>query len=737
MSNKKRRLLTLFGCVQGVGFRPFVFRLAKEHCLVGTICNTTRGVSIDVQGESEAIDKFERDLVEKKPEKASISELQRLDAPLGEAAFFAIAPSEEGSKPELALLPDTAICKECLEELFDPNNRRYRYPFLHCMSCGPRFSLFERMPFDRKNTTMADFPLCLECQSETQNPSDRRFYSQTTCCPACGPKLELLDGEKKPLSSQPIVKAAKLLLEGKILAVKNTGGFLLLADAANDEAVLRLRRLKKRPKKPFALLARDLQEAGELAEISPEAKRLLTSPAAPIVLLKKKGSLPPSVAGGSPYYGLMLPHTALQILLLAEVGRPLIATSGNLAGEPLCIDEKNAFGRLPADAFLVHNRRIVHRLDDSVVQVIHNSPMLIRRARGYTPFAMDIPSARSLFGAGGHQKNSFAMSSNGKIYPSQHIGDLDGQESRLAYEEEVESWKALLQIEPSCKISDLHPGYYTTRHGVKRMQHHRAHVYSGMLDNRLSPPFFAVSWDGTGLGDDGTIWGGEAFLAKEDGLIRFAALAPFCLPGSESAVREPRRSLLGMLHAIFGSALEPLDAFTLEEFRILCKAIDRKLNAPLTSSMGRLFDGISALLGCCTVSQYEGEAALALEALACSISSSRVSYDLTLQEMKENFWRIEWKDLVKQMIEDKARGAGLADMAFAFHRALVELIVELANRAAFKKVLLTGGCMQNKLLLEMAIIRLRESGFEPYWHREVPPNDGGLGVGQLFGALFI
>jgi len=743
MSNKKRRLFLLSGCVQGVGFRPFVFRLAKQYELAGHIRNTSRGVSIDVQGEIQTLNDFQRDLTEKKPARAEITEMMQRDAPLCEASDFAILSSEQSVETELALLPDTAICAECLQELYDPQDRRYLYPFLHCMSCGPRFSLFLQMPFDRKNTTMVDFPMCPHCKNEYTNPSNRRFHSQTNCCSDCGPKLQLLDAQQSPISIDPISGAAEVLKAGKILALKNTGGFLLLVDATNDRAIERLRKLKRRPKKPFALLTTDLAEAKEIAFVDQVAENLLSSPAAPIVLLKKKIHLPPSVAWDSPYYGLMLAHNALQHLLLTELKRPLIATSGNRSGMPLCIDEETAFLQLSsvADAFLIHNRRIEHRLDDSVVQIIDGSPMLIRRARGYIPYAIDISSPRSLFGAGGHMKNSFAFSIHHRIYPSQYIGDLDSQDASLAYDREVKSWKNLLHATFDHGVGDLHPGYYTSRLlrekniSANFIQHHRAHVYSGMLDNRLSFPFFSIAWDGTGFGDDGTIWGGEAFLAKEEGLEHFATLDPFPLPGSESAVKEPRRALLGMLYAIFGSSLSPLDTFSEEEFQILRRALDHKLNAPLCSSMGRMFDAISALLNCCFKSHYEGEAALTLETLAGNAATTSLSYAFEVKKTGKNFWVIIWKEVLKQMLHDKENGVDFSEMARSFHQALADLIVKLAQHASCEKVLLTGGCMQNKLLIELAITRLRAAGFEPFWHREIPSNDGGLAIGQIYGNI--
>lgn len=750
MSNK-RLLITLSGCVQGVGFRPFVYRLAREHALVGHIRNTSSGVTIDVQGAAQALADFQRDLAEKKPVRASISEMKVEEALLGEAKSFEISSSDHHAKTQLALLPDTAICAECLQELYDPANRRHRYPFLHCMSCGPRFSLFVRMPFDRANTTMIDFPMCKQCQEEYGNPSDRRFYSQTNCCPTCGPKLELFDSSQNLLARQydAIDAAVDLLRQGKIVALKNTGGFLLLVDAENEAAVNRLRIRKQRMKKPFALLMPTIEVAKQAAYIDQTAENILTSPAAPIVLLKKKTLLLQSIAFESPYYGIMLPHNALHHLLLDALKNPLVATSGNISGMPLCITQEDAFCQLStvADAFLVHNRRIMHRMDDSIVQIADNRPMLMRRARGYIPYAIEIPanlpSPECSLGAGGHLKNSFAIAKDQRIYLSQYIGDLDSREACLSYEREVKSWESLLNSVPDLGIGDRHPDYHTSHYLQERkistssIQHHRAHVFSGMLDNQLSPPFFSISWDGTGLGDDQTIWGGEAFIVTEKGIDHFATLFPFRLPGSEKAVREPRRSLLGIMHTLFGSELPPMSAFSSEEFHILCAALDKKLCSPLCSSMGRLFDAASALLDGCLVSQFEGEAALQLEALASQTEKSHLSYSFLISfDSQKNLWMIEWQDLMKQMIENKMQGAPFSEMALAFHLALADLIVQLAQKSALKNVLLTGGCMQNKLLLEAAIAQLRQAGFHPFWHHQIPPNDGGLAVGQIIGKLF-
>jgi hydrogenase maturation protein HypF len=756
MSKINRLLITVCGSVQGVGFRPFVYRLANLHHLVGNIRNTNRGVDIDVQGSIQDLSGFQHDLVAAKPERAIISEIFVTETALHDAKSFEIEMSDNRAETTLALLPDSAICPTCLQELADPHNRRYRYPFLHCMTCGPRFSIFLRMPFDRQHTTMTDFSMCELCKKEYGDPSDRRFYSQTNCCPHCGPKLKLFDPQRKILASEneALDSAIEFIRQGKILAVKNTGGFLLLADATNADAVNRLRSRKRRAKKPFALLMPSLSSARQAAEICPIAEQVLLSPAAPIVLVKKRPGgreIVDGVSCESPYYGMMLPHNALQYLLMGKLQRPLIATSGNISGKPLCITEEEAFKQLSgvADAFLVHNRRIIHRVDDSIVQIIAGEATILRRARGYIPYLINLPLHLSAWtiAAGGHLKNSFALAKDRHVYGSQYIGNLDSTDACQVYDQEVASWESLLNMTPSQSVSDLHPDYYTSRYLQKRsvaretVQHHRAHLYSGMLDNQLSFPLLGFSWDGTGLGDDQTIWGSEAFLVTESGARHFATLYPFSLPGSEKAIREPRRAALGLLNALFGSNLPPLvqnwtnQAFSNEELGVLSTALAKGINAPVCSSMGRLFDGVSAILSCCLISDFEGHAALALENLANGSENEAPRYKIHLIK-KNEIWLMDWREMIQRIFEDRINKIPLADIALSFHLALAQTIKAIAWEAGMKNVLLSGGVMQNRLLSERAIAQLRQGGFQPYWHHAIPPNDGGLAIGQIGATLY-
>ncbi len=753
---QERVTITIQGCVQGVGFRPFIYRLAKKHQLVGHICNTAAGVKIDVQGIQDAISKFQNDIVHQKPEGASILEFSVVKAPLCDVCSFQIISSETDAEKSLALLPDTAMCVQCLQELNDPKNRRYQYPFLHCISCGPRFSLFHRMPFDRGNTTMAEFSMCQECKDEYANPTNRRFYSQTNCCPQCGPELRLMDAKKNEIAhqKQALEMAVQYLQQGKIVAMKNTGGYLLLVDATNEQAVQMLRLRKKRMKKPFAMLMPNLSMIDAVAHGSQIERNILTSTAAPIVLLRKKmqnHGIAFSVSEESPYYGVMLPHSPLQHLLFQRFERPLVATSGNISGRPLCISEEDAFDSLAsvADVFLIHHRKIRHRLDDSIVHVMADQPVILRKARGYIPCAIENSfqneeASQNLFAAGSQMKNSFAFLKQGRIYMSQYMGDLDSVESCRAYEEEVSHWETLLDLQNVAGVGDKHPGYYSSEYLFKRnkpsthIQHHQAHVWSLIADRRIASSCFALAWDGTGWGDDATIWGAEAFLIQDDKMDRMASLFPFALPGNEKAVREPRRSMLGLLYGMFGSEIPSSykvflqEAFLKEELDLLLVALQKKINAPLCSSMGRLFDAVSAILKRCWHADFEGHAAMLLEKAAYQAIDGKRVYDMPL--IQENgLLLLDWRPMIGQIFEEAAKEVSTADIAMAFHETLAQKIVELATIASKKIVLLTGGVMQNRFLVEKTLVLLKRAGFDPYIHRDIPPNDGGIAVGQLRG----
>lgn len=756
---EKRILITIQGRVQGVGFRPFVYRLAHAFGLPGSIRNTSTGVVIDIQGMPEKIEEFQKTLLDQKPKHASIDGYFAQDLLLADYQSFQIASSTCENGSDLALLPDTAICSECRFELFDPKNRRCLYPFLHCVSCGPRFSLFSRMPFDRQNTTMRNFSMCKDCEAEYTDPGNRRFYSQTNCCPKCGPKLELVDANRKRLAAQEEIfsQTARLLSKGKIIAMKNTGGYLLLVDAANEEAVMRLRRKKRRLHKPFAILLPSLEDIDDWVFLFQKEKDALQSAAAPIVLLRKKGqggAIAPSVSPQSPYHGVMLAHNPIQLLIQKHFPKPLVATSGNASGIPLCMTEDEAFSNLAniADCFLIHNREIARRLDDSIVQVIADQTVVMRKARGLIPCSVslahfaDVRGKKSVFAAGGHMKNGFAFEKNGRIYMSQYMGDLTNAEQCRSYEDEVNQWEKLLGVENIESVGDLHPDYYSSlylsrkdSHSLK-VQHHQAHIWSGMIDCQISPPFLGVAWDGTGLGVDATVWGGEIFVVFEKSMKRVGSLFPFRLPGGEKAMREPRRSMLGVFDQLFNSDIplsyqqQLLEMFSNEELAILLKAVQKGINSPVCSSVGRLFDAMSAILKLCKICDYEGQGAQLLENASYD-SRKRTDYFLPILESGELIL-LDWRPMVKKALSDFAKGRSLFDIAMGFHEALADGILQAAKHFKLEKVLLTGGVMQNKLLVEKTAALLKKEGFIPYFHRDIPPNDSGIAVGQIMGRFF-
>lgn len=762
----ERRRVAVEGVVQGVGFRPFVYRLATELGLAGWVQNTNEGVMLEVEGQASALNHFVGRLDREKPSLCHMVDVvvTRLD-PLGAAArgdAFAIRPSGQGNR-RVAVLPDVATCPECLRELFDPANRRYRYPFINCTHCGPRYSVVESLPFDRENTVMRLFPLCAACQAEYRDPSDRRFHAQLIACPDCGPRLSLWDRDGRVLAErdEALQAAAAALEEGRILALKGVGGYQLLADARSDAVLERLRRRKHRASKPFAIMFGTLAQIEAACRVEEEERRLLESPEAPIVLLRRRAGsagtpgIAPLVAPGNPNLGAMLPYSPLHHLLLAATEFPVVATSGNMSEEPICMDEEEALSRLGeiADLFLVHNRPIVRRLDDSVARVILGREMVIRRARGYapTPIRMGAPLA-SILAVGGHLKSTVAMTRGRDILLSPHIGDLDSIPAYDAFRHVVEDFRALYEQVPTCVARDLHPDYRSTRYAAGHagesvpVQHHVAHVLSCLADNELDVPCLGVSWDGTGFGTDGTIWGGEWFRVRDGRVQRVASLRPFRLPGGERAVREPRRTALGLLHALGGDALFAredvplLRSFSEEERRVLQTMLARGLNAPLTSSMGRLFDAVAALLGFCEVAHFEGEAAMALEYAAQDVVSRpepafamAITADASADAPFPR-WQLDWAGSVTRLLEAQAAGRPRAELAAQFHHALVDAVVDMARRVGEDYIVLTGGCFQNAFLVEQSITRLRAAGFKPLWHRRVPPNDGGLALGQVVGA---
>ncbi len=748
----ERRRILIQGLIQGVGFRPFVYRLADELNLAGWVVNSAQGVIIEVESSSDRLDIFIARLRHELPSHAAIQSLNwQSTVPTGQTGFEIRHSNHSGAKTAL-ILPDLATCPECLAEIFDPTNRRYRYPFTNCTHCGPRFTIIHELPYDRPSTTMSTFEMCGECQAEYNSPLDRRFHAQPNACPKCGPQLALWDksGTILAIHDEGLLATAETIRQGKIAAVKGLGGFHLMVDARNVDAVARLRTRKHRDEKPLALMYPTLEYIKAACEVSELENKLLTSAAAPIVLLRRTGGdIAENVAPGNPYLGVMLPYTPLHHLLLHELNFPVVATSGNLSGEPICTDEYEALERLGeiADLFLIHNRPIARHVDDSIVRVAAGRELLLRRARGYAPLPVRLAkSAPTLIAAGAHLKNTAAVTAGEQVFISQHIGDMDTAQAYDAYEHVIQDFQQLYDLHPTAVACDLHRDYRSTQYAESsglpliRVQHHYAHVLACMADNYLEAPVLGVSWDGTGYGTDGTIWGGEFLLVNNRAFDRVAHLATFRLPGGDLAVKEPRRSALGLLYALFGedipSDLPPMQSFSASELQLLKIALRQGINAPLTSSAGRLFDAVAALIGLCQRSSFEGQAAMELEFAQISVKTDRC-YPFAVTEItSEGAVSKRILDLKLMAIIDEWRaGVPVGEISAVFHNTLAEMIVAIAQQVGEKQVVLTGGCFQNKTLLERTIDRLLAEGLQPFWHQRVPPNDGGIALGQVMAAL--
>jgi hydrogenase maturation protein HypF len=745
-----RLRLDMTGAVQGVGFRPFVHRLAMAERLGGFVRNTGDGVSIEVEGAPLAVARFIARLEREMPPRAVVFRREKASLrPRGERDFI-VAPSTLAGDGASVVMADLATCADCHAEIFDPIDRRYQYPFTSCVNCGPRYSIIEAQPYDRARTTMRHFPLCAACLAEYTDPTSRRFHAEPIACADCGPSLALRNdaGGVTDTGHIALLAAVDALRRGMIVALKGLGGFQLLVDAADDAAVARLRARKQRPRKPFALMVPSLDATLGLAHVGEVERRLLASPEAPIVLLRVRSYHPtvsPVVAPDNPRLGVMLPYTPLHHLLMAEFAAPLVATSGNLGDEPIVTDETEAASRLRgiADCFLVHDRPIQRAIDDSVIRVIAGQPVILRRARGYAP----MPIARAgvtekVLALGGQQKSSVAVGGSGQIFAGPHIGDLADARTRDSFARMAQELPALHGIQPGVVACDTHPEYHSSHAAadgglpVTRVPHHLAHILSCMADNGLEGPVLGVAWDGTGDGGDGTIWGGE-FLTVDDKKYRRAAhLLPFRLAGGEAAIREPRRSALGMLHAMHGDdamkLAEPtlFAAFTAKQRDTLATMLRTGVNAPLTSSVGRLFDAVSAILGLCQVNSFEGEAAMAVEFAACRAHAAEPMPAIAVRDDGGKLV-LDWRDMLSVMLRERRRGVAPEPLAAALHEKLAASIVEVARRVGRRRVVLTGGCFQNARLTEQTVDQLCAAGFAPYFHHRVPPNDGGLAVGQV------
>ncbi len=752
---RERYRLKITGAVQGVGFRPFVYRLATSNDLTGWVNNTSEGLLIEIEGPIERLDRFVESLKTDKPAVSQIDKIERARMAPQNDGTFEIILSDTGSNKSVVILPDLAVCDDCLRELLDPADRRYLYPFINCTNCGPRFSIIKALPYDRANTSMARFAMCEKCAAEYHDPSNRRFHAQPNACPDCGPQVQLWDDRGQILEQYngALLKAAEALHEGKIVAVKGLGGFHLMVDAGNENAVRELRQRKHREEKPLAVMFPDLNSIKSVCRVSDEEEKLLLSTASPIVLLEKSEipggyTIAESVAPGNPYLGSMLPYTPLHHILMRLVHRPVVATSGNISDEPICIDEREALDRLGqiTGLFLVHDRPIARHVDDSVVRLMAGREMVIRRARGYAPRPIKIKSNyEGVLAVGGHMKNAVAVTIGDNAFVSQHIGDLDNEGAVGAFEEAIGQLLGLYDKEPQVITCDLHPNYYSTQYAHKRktrivpVQHHFAHVLSCMAENHIEGPVLGVAWDGTGYGTDGTIWGGE-FLAVSDGAFeRAASLRTFSLPGGDSAAKEPRRSALGLLYELFSGNPEAFKmtatykTYQPDELELLLNALDKNINTVPTSSAGRLFDAVASLIDSRQIMSFEGQAAMELEFLAHK-SKTAETYEINYDDRGHDRIVLDWEPVILGILDDIESKLSKEEIAAKFHNTLAEGIVEVTRMTGIDKVVLTGGCFQNKYLTEMVIDKLRQNGFDVFWHGDIPPNDGGICLGQAVAA---
>jgi len=722
----QRLRITLRGAVQGVGFRPFVYRLATELSLTGWVLNSSSGLVVEVEGASDRLSHFEQRLEQERPKASVVTVRESAWLAAQGSTHFEILASEHDSGKTVNVLPDLATCTDCREELFDPENRRFEYPFTNCTNCGPRYTIVVDIPYDRPNTTMQKFALCPACREEYENPANRRFHAQPNACPVCGPQL---DGT--------IEDAVEALLQGEIVALKGIGGFQLLADARSPDAVARLRQRKHREEKPFALMMPSLEVAGHYCEISPAEVQLLESQAAPIVLLQPKPGtdIAPNVAHCSPYLGVMLPYSPLHHLLMQECRFPLIATSGNRSDEPIAIANDEATVRLKdiADHFLMHNRPIVRACDDSVVRLTRGRAGILRRARGYAPLGIRVARpVPAVLAVGGHLKNTVAIGIGQEVFLSQHIGDLETLEARGAFEKAIDDLCRLYSFKPELVACDLHPDYASTHWAEKsglpliRVQHHQAHVAACAAENNLQEPYLGVSWDGTGYGLDGAIWGGEFFRVEENQFERIAHLRSFGLPGGDAAVREGWRSGASLVFEVGGTEQANPDATAqsagkprLDESKVRYM-LEHGINVVPTTSVGRLFDAVASITGVAHKNRFEGQAAMLLEneigPLRCEEAYPLPSGD--------------WGPLILAVMADKRAGVPVPRIAARFHNALIEWILEVAASAGSKHIVLSGGVFQNRYLTERAASALESRGFEVHTHQRVPPNDGGIALGQ-------
>ncbi|MEL7563935.1 MAG: carbamoyltransferase HypF [Dehalobacterium sp.] len=760
MHSAARMLLKIEGTVQGVGFRPFIYRLALRHRLGGTVWNDGKGVYIDAEGREEELKHFLSDISNELPVLAKITGMEsNILEPKGYHDFI-IAQSRGVAEGKVIVPPDAAICRDCFQEIMNQSDRHYHYAFTNCTNCGPRFTIVKELPYDRGKTSMDVFPMCPDCSTEYHNPLDRRFHAQPTACPSCGPQLILVDRRGEVVSGDWLEGSQKILSAGSILTLKGLGGFHLACDASNKEAVIKLRKRKKRPHKPLAVMCRDLKTIAEYCHVNEEEAKILRSPTSPIVILKKKAgaNLPEELAPGQSSLGVMLPYTPLHVLLLHEGPPVLVMTSGNYSNMPLCIANDEAMEKLGdvADFFLLHNREIVNRCDDSVTTVINGQTQIFRRSRGYVPAPLEVPvddkTSINVLGAGGDQKNTFCLLKGKQAFISQHIGDLDTVEGEENYLHSLKNFKALINAEPGVIAFDGHPHYRSAQLVCEGddaakfpVQHHHAHMASCMADNFLHEKVIGAILDGTGYGLDGCSWGFEILTGDYENFERKLHMDYIPLPGGDKAVRNPWRTAVSYLFKYCGLDAEILAESIFpgkeSEINVIKRMLNTGFNAPLSSSCGRFFDAVSALLGICLSASYEGQAAIELGDLVpwpedMGIDQWEKGFSPYPFEIKNKV--INPQETVLAIINDMKKGLPRHDIAKRFHDTVVHMIVQsvsvVSERSGIKKVVFSGGSWQNRYLLVLARHFLERRGCRVFSHRRVPTNDGGLSLGQTMVA---
>jgi hydrogenase maturation protein HypF len=768
MSSKEpsRKQISVRGVVQGVGFRPFVYRLAHDHDLTGWVLNHSGGVEIEVEGVPGTLEAFVHDLTSQAPPLARIVAVEVVDATPEGYSEFEIRHSVVQEGRYQLISPDIATCADCRRELLDPDDRRYRYPFTNCTNCGPRFTIIRDIPYDRPLTTMQPFAMCPDCQREYDDPLDRRFHAQPNACPVCGPQVWLEEtgapGSRLAERDEAVRLAGQMLLDGRVLAVKGLGGFHLACDATNAGAVQTLRARKGRPAKPLAVMMATLADVRHHCHLSGEEEKLLLSQQCPIVLLRwrEDSTIAGEVAPNNRYLGAMLPYTPLHHVLLRDVGRPLVMTSGNLSEEPIAQTNDEARRRLGplADAFLMHNRDIYARYDDSVwfsPSPTLQPPQPIRRSRGYAPFPIRLPfKTKQILATGAELKNTFCLTRDDFGFLSQHIGDMENLETLEHLEASIALFQHLFRIEPELIAHDLHPDYFSTQYAIRNtqcairtpIQHHQAHIAACLVDNGHEPhsdPVIGVAWDGTGYGLDGKIWGGEFFIGDYGGFHRAAHLEYLPMPGGDAAIRNPWRLALGYVYALTNklpalapSSAEPGQSISEQERHIVRQQVDRHLNTPLTSAAGRLFDAVAALIGIRHRVTYEAQAAIEMEMLASAHkgpATRKAAYPFTV-EAGDDGSVIRLREMLGAIQSDLAAGECQAEISWRFHQTMAEIIVtvcqQIGRESGLRTVALSGGCFQNRLLLALAVPSLEQAGFRVLLHRQVPCNDGGISLGQ-------